>query len=119
LAVAPEGGAAVHAGAAANDEPAPDLSAVAWTDADIGRFLGVQGRLLRWGWPEVEAEALADRIVSAARDGDDRRSCAECVHLQSGRRCGNPRAAAVGAELPRELVALLQRCPGFAPQAGA
>jgi hypothetical protein len=114
LAVAPEGGAAVHAGAAANDEPAPDLSAVAWTDADIGRFAAVRGRLLRWGWPEVESEALADGIVRARRDGDDRRTCAECAHLRAGRRCGNARAAGLVPELPRELVTLLQRCPGFA-----
>lgn len=110
-------GCAAAFDAAAGIDPAAfaaALAAVVWTDADIGRFLGVQGRLLRWGWPEPEAEALAERIVRAQREGDDRRACVECSHLRAGRRCGNPRAD-FGPELPRDLVALVpKRCAGFA-----
>ena len=114
MAVPPQGGAAVFAGAAANDEPPADLAAVAWTDADIGRFLDVQDRLLRKGWPEVEADTVAGRIVRARREVDDRRACVECRHLLRGLRCGNARAAGIGRELGRDLAELLQRCPGFA-----
>lgn len=109
LAVTPEGGAALHA-----DVAAPALAAVAWTDADIERFLAVRDRLLRWGWPESEAEDLADRAVEGRRGGDERRACIECLHLGAGRRCGNPRAAGLGLDLPRALVELPQRCPGYA-----
>ena len=97
-------------------EPAslsPDLSTVAWTDDDIARFNARRARLMRWGWPETDAEAMAERLVIRDRIGDDRVSCAECQHCRPGR-CGNHnRAGLHGAELGRDLVAMLQRCPGF------
>jgi hypothetical protein len=34
-----------------------DLAAVAWTDADIARFLARRHPLMRWGLPEPAAEA--------------------------------------------------------------
>jgi hypothetical protein len=40
-----------------------DMLAKGWTDADIARFLDRRARLMRWGWPQVEAEKLADRLV--------------------------------------------------------
>ena len=90
-----------------------DLAAVAWTDADIARFLDRRARLLRWGWPEPEAEKLAERLVIRDRERDDRVSCTDCRHYRPGR-CGNHRRAGLlSAEVGRNWVALLQRCPGF------
>ena len=92
-----------------------DLSAVAWTDGDIARFLDRRARLLRWGWPEPEAEKLADRLVKRDREADPRVSCTDCRHYRPGR-CGDHRAAGLdSAELGTELAAMLQRCPGFQP----
>jgi hypothetical protein len=96
--------------------PAPvalDLSAVAWTDADIERFNDSRARLMRWGWPEPEAEALAARLVRRDRELDPRVSCLECVSYRPGR-CGNhQRAGLLTGEVGRDLAALLQRCLGF------
>jgi hypothetical protein len=47
------------------------------------------------------------------REGDDRRLCLECSHLQGSGRCGNHVRAGVGRDLPLELVLMLQRCPGL------
>lgn len=92
--------------------PAIDLAAVARTDADIAAFLERRGRLLRWGWPEKDATALAERL--ARRDAeDDRRACVECSHYRPGR-CGNHRAAGLHThDLGRDLASLPQRCAGF------
>lgn len=98
--------------------PAPahllDLSAVAWTDGDIGRFIARRARLVRWGWPEADAEALAERLVMRDRSADDERvNCTDCLHYRPGR-CSNHRAARLHSpEVGRDLAALLQRCPGF------
>jgi hypothetical protein len=88
---------------------------VAWADADIARFLDRRNRLLRWGWPDDRAEAVADRLVRRAREQDDRRMCVECSQLSARGRC---RAAAAG-RLPgadRRLdpvPTILQRCESF------
>jgi hypothetical protein len=82
---------------------------------DNPRFLQIKVRLLRWGWPEQDAQATAHRL--SLRDGtdDDRVSCAECQHYRPGR-CQNHLAAGLQADaIGRELAALLQRCPGYAP----
>ena len=93
---------------------ATDLAAVAWTDADIARLNLRRARLIRWGWPEAEAEKLADRLVRRDRDADDRVSCIDCRHYRPGQ-CGNRRRAGLNAPaVGRDLVAMLQRCPGFA-----
>ena len=90
-----------------------DLAAVAWTDADIARFLDRRARLLRWGWTEPEAETLADRLVRRDREADERVSCTDCRHYRPGR-CGNhERAGLCVPDLGRDLAAMLQRCPGF------
>lgn len=90
-----------------------DLAGVAWSDADIARFLDRRARLLRWGWAEPEAETLAERLTLRDRERDDRVSCTDCRHFKSGR-CGNHRRAGLNApELGRDLAGLLQRCPGF------
>lgn len=92
------------------------LSVATWADADIARFTARVHRLLRWGWPESEAEALAERLTQRERNGaDDRVSCAgECAHYRPGR-CRNHRPAGLqSADVGRDLAGLLQRCPGFA-----
>lgn len=64
-----------------------------------------------------DAERLADRLVIRDREGDERRLCLECAHLQGfGRwRCGNWKAADVARDgLARDLVQMLQRCAGHA-----
>ena len=93
---------------------ADSLAGVAWTDADIDAFTERRARLMRWGWPELEAEALAERLVRRAREHDDRTSCTDCAHFRPGH-CGNHRRAGLhGAELGRDLAGLMQRCAGFA-----
>lgn len=121
LAVAPQGGAGeIDATSVLASKPAEkpetlDLAAVAWTDADIARFADRRARLLRWGWPELEAEKLADRLVRRDREADARVSCTECQHYRPGR-CGNYKAAALtSADVGRPLATLLQRCGGFVP----
>lgn len=92
--------------------------AMAWADIDIARFKDRRARLLRWGWNERDAEALAERLTR--RDaGDDRRMCVECHHCMPGLVCAKHRAAGVGRELGRDLATMLQHCPAFAPTAAA
>jgi hypothetical protein len=90
-----------------------DTAAVAWGDADITRFLACRARMLRWGWREHDAEAMAERLVKRDRAHDDRVSCAECHHYRPGR-CGNHQHAGLQSpELGRDLALMLQRCPGI------
>lgn len=119
LAVTPKGSAdAFHVPSKVESEPAEkpntlNLAAVAWTDADIARFLDRRARLIRWRWTEPEAEKLAERLVKRDREQDDRVNCADCRHCQPGR-CGNHRRAGLSSPtVGRELVRLLQRCSGF------
>lgn len=73
----------------------------------------VLARLLRWGWPRAEAEAVAARIARRAAD-DDRATCVECRHYARGK-CGNRRRAGLWSpEVGRDLAAIPQRCPAFA-----
>ena len=117
LAVTPQGGtdvfSAVPAAPTAHTATARHLAQVAWTDADIARFLDRRARLLRWGWAEPEAEKLAERLVKRDRDLDDRMTCTECAYYRPGR-CGNHRRAGLhSGEVGRGLASMLQRCPGF------
>jgi hypothetical protein len=90
-----------------------ELAAVAWTDADLARFLARRDRLMRWGWVEPEAEAVAERLVLRDREADPRVACAECQHYRPGK-CSNHRyAGLLSAEVGRDLAGLLQRCAGF------
>ena len=76
-------------------------------------------RLLRWGWSEPEAAALAARLAKRDRDADARVSCADCRHYRPGR-CGNHRRAGLqGPEVGRDLASMLQRCAGFDPRTRA
>lgn len=95
----------------------PELTALAWTDSDIARFLTRRARLLRWGWPEPDAVELAGRLAKRDRDRDDRVNCTDCMHFRPGR-CDNHRQAALTvASIGKDWSALLQRCDGFSGRA--
>ena len=111
---------------AANDPATPasatDRDRWCWphsTAMNSGEIDTYTARLARFtdkGMSLADAERLADKLVIRDRDGDDRRLCLECTHLQGfGRwRCGNWQAADVVRDgLARDLVLLLQRCSGF------
>ena len=122
LAVTPKGGAndflsaPLQASALAASPESPDLWAVAWTDADIAAFFDRRARLMRWGWPELDAEKLAERLVKRDREQDDRVSCTDCRHYRPGY-CANHQRAGLGVrDVGRDLAAMLQRCPGFQHQ---
>lgn len=90
---------------------------VAWNSKEIDTFTARLARFTDKGVSYDEAERLADALVIRDREGDDRRLCLECPHLQGfGRwRCGNWQAADVARQgLARDLVLMLQRCGGFA-----
>lgn len=85
----------------------------AMTGAELDVFSTRRTRLMRWGWIESEAEALAERLVKRDRDKDERASCTECRHFRPGR-CGNHGRAGLNVpDLGRDLAVQLQRCPGF------
>lgn len=89
---------------------ASQLAALAGSATDAQRYRDTLARLLRWGWPQDDAEATARRIAERDPD-DDRRTCMECAHHRPGR-CGNHRAAGLySPEVGRDLAALPQRCP--------
>lgn len=99
----------------------PNPGGFGWDDAAIARFLVRRDRLLRWGWPEPEAEALADRLTrrdaAASRgDTDDRVSCVDCANHRPGRCAEHRRAGLSSPEVGRDFAGLLQRCPGFQPE---
>ena len=120
MAVTPEGGCEreIRVAPGLVSEPAekpeaPDLAAVSWTDGDIARFLDRRARLLRWGWPEPDAEKLAEQLVRRDREADERVSCAECAHYRSGS-CGRHKHALLqSSEVGRDFASMLQRCAGF------
>lgn len=102
--------AALAGGTLTNVDFAPTVA-----DPAAHRFAARRARLIRWGWPQDEAQAMAERLARRDLSGDDRASCTECRAYRPGR-CGNHRRAGLfGPELGRDLAALLQRCPGFRP----
>jgi len=118
LAVTPEGGTRVfHAPPTMSDDstakPEPCVPATtAPADDSKSAFLDRRARLLRWGWKEADAEALAHRLTYRDHD-DDRVSCTDCRHYRPAR-CGNHRRAGLSvAEVGRDLAMMLQRCQGF------
>ena len=85
----------------------------AMNGAELAAFTARRVQLMRWGWIESEAEALAERLVKRDRNKDERASCTECRHFRPGR-CGNHGRAGLNVpDLSRDLSVLLQRCPGF------
>jgi hypothetical protein len=70
-------------------------------------------RLIRWGWPRAEAQALAERLAKCDRDVDGRVSCTDCAYYRPGR-CGRHRLAGLhSSEIGLDLAGLLQLCPAF------
>lgn len=96
---------------------APDLSTVAWTDGDIAAFLARRARLMRWGWPEVDAERLAERLVIRDREADARVSCTDCRHYEPGNCHNRVHAGLAAKEVGRDFASTLQWCAGFRSKA--
>jgi len=103
-------------------DPAPDPDRCCWPHStamntvELDTFTARLARFTDKGMGLEDAERMVDKLVTRDREGDDRRLCLECAHLQGhGRwRCVNWRAADVAREaLAPELVTLLQRCSGF------
>jgi hypothetical protein len=92
-----------------------------WSDAEAKRINERVMAFTARGLEHDQAERLADALVIRDRWADDRRACVECAHLRARWRCANWATAEVSAEaLPPDMVATLQRCPGFAkPGTGA
>jgi hypothetical protein len=97
------------------------LAPAAWSDAEAKRINERVMAFTARGLEHDQAERLADALVIRDRWADDRRACVECAHLRARWRCANWATAEVSAEaLPPDMVATLQRCPGFAkPGTGA
>jgi len=97
-----------------------DCHAGGWDDAEIAAFIARRDRLMRWGYAEPQAEALAERLTLRDREGDDRRMCTECAHLGNGGRCLVASAGRLaGADRRLEPVQTsLQRCEAFALRKG-
>lgn len=90
---------------------------------EIDNFTARLSRFADKGVNQIDAECLADKLVTRDREADDRRLCLECKHLTGSNvkfwRCANREAADVAhrardMQLPADLVTKLQRCPGFA-----
>jgi hypothetical protein len=94
----------------------------AMNGAEIDTFAARLHQFTDKGLARNDGEALADKLVVRDREQDDRRVCLECKHFAGhgagSWRCGNWQAAGIAirsrdAQLPADLVTLLQRCDGF------
>jgi hypothetical protein len=112
---------------AAND-PAPDPDRWVWphsqamTGAEIDTFAARLHYFTGRGLVALDAERLADKLMTRDRESDDRRLCLECAHLAGhsagAMRCTNWQRAGVAvqardAQLSGALMHRLQRCDGF------
>ena len=120
LAVTTEGGAENFHGLVQADSEISEkrLGTHCQNRQKVTAFIARRERLLRWGWTQQQAEAVAERLTLRDLDADDRRLCVECRHCRPGLTCAAYRAAGVGRELGRDLATLLQRCPAFVPEGG-
>ena len=87
----------------------------AMSDAECARFIKRVALFRRRGWPEVEAEQWAERLLQRDRDLDERRICQECSELQQDGVCfparqGWMRGVSKRLEPVRDV---LQRCGWF------
>ena len=110
---------------AANDPrtDTPDLDRWCWphssamNTAEIDTFTQRVHHFTGRGVAELDAETLADKLVTRDRDSDDQRLCLECRHLQSsGDRwcCNEWKQSGLGvAGLSGALARQLQRCDSF------
>jgi hypothetical protein len=74
---------------------------------------------MRWGWPEAEAERMADQLTQLEREADDRRACVDCSHFRPWA-CTHPRRADLcGPDIGPDFASLPQRCFGFAERSRA
>ncbi|MBC7737260.1 MAG: hypothetical protein H7245_08570 [Candidatus Saccharibacteria bacterium] len=111
----------------AND-PEPDPDRWAWphstamNGAEIDTFTARLMQFTDRGLILDDAEQLADKMVTRDRESDDRRVCLECAHLTGYGAgpwaCRGWQRAGIAirsrdAQLPRDLVKILQRCDGF------
>ena len=95
------------------DSPLDGAHLSSRTSEERNLFDRRRDRLVRWGWQQPDAEALADRLFKRDREEDDRALCVECHHWRPGR-CGNSvRAGVLVPSLSAQLADLLQRCLGF------
>lgn len=112
----------------ANDPAAevPDLNSWCWPHSqamnttEISAMAKRTDLFHRCGLTALEAELLADKLLTRDREGDDRRLCSECEHL-SGRagtmRCSKWQRAGLGQPgIPTVMVQQFQRCGGFSEQ---
>lgn len=114
--------------AAATPQPAemPDPDRWCWphssamTGREIDTMVARTSQFNSRGLPALEAELLADKLVTRDRDWDDRRLCLECAHLPGragAMRCARWQRAGLGqAGIPAGLALQLQRCSGFEDQ---
>jgi hypothetical protein len=89
-------------------DPSPDA---AMNSGEIKAFVARVTLFVRHGFDQSRAEALADKLKTRDREGDDRVVCVECRHLASNR-CTRPQAASLGP-MVEVFRAKLQRCPAF------
>jgi hypothetical protein len=89
----------------------------AMNTAEIDTFTARLNLLTERGLDATEAEMLADSLVARDRESDSRGLCLECLHLRrvTGMwKCNQwQRAGLPVADVPADLVKLLQRCDGF------
>jgi hypothetical protein len=89
----------------------------AMNTAEIDAFTARLHLFTERGLDGTEAEMLADGLVARDREGDGRGVCLECSHLRRGAglwMCNQwQRAGQTVADVPGDLVKLLQRCDGF------
>ena len=88
-------------------------AAVVWTDGDVARLTHVHAQMLRWRWPEREADSMAERLLYRDKDRDDRVSCLECRNYRPGRCSRFRRAGLSASDIGHDFAVLLQRCPAF------
>lgn len=85
-----------------------------WGSDQIDLYRARTKRLRRMGFNAHDAEDLAELLHLRDTGGDDRLMCVECRHFEAWR-CANHQAAGLAEPtLPRQIVPLLQRCPGGA-----
>lgn len=89
----------------------------AMNTAEIDTFMARVHLFTERGASTTEAEGMADALVLRDREADDRRLCLECSHLRRSAglwRCGQwERAELAVADVPGDVVNLLQRCSAF------
>jgi hypothetical protein len=96
----------------------------AMTGREIDTFTARLHHFTRRGLAALDAERLADKLVTRDRETGDRRLCLECTHLAGHAGawgCRNWQRAEIAskardAQLPAALVIQLQRCNGFTDQ---